>query len=220
MKNVLIEVALVFILFAGCSTTYKVTNFSTKEKFYEEFNNSFKERETKVTLVNDSSFFVRSGVEINHDTLLSFEKLEEKIHRRFALSDVADIGFSGSTTTSASVTLKNGNKLTGDEVKVTKDSISFVESKSIVVMNALVPTNKIKTISYKDRWRRMPLGVLTGAPLGFLSGIALVNIFKIKDYHGDADYLGTSLQMTVVGVLAGCITSYLIGFDEMYQFNP
>jgi len=220
MKKIYLVGAFILIFFTGCSSTYNVTDFPTKEKFYEEFNDTFKEREAKVTLVNDSSFIAQNGVEINHDTLFSFEKLEEKIHRRFALSDVADIDLPGSTTTSASVLLKNGDKLTGDEVKVTKDSISFVESKRLLVMNALVPTDKIKTISYKDRWRRLPLGVLAGAPLGFLSGIALVSIFKIKDYHGDADYLGTSLQMTMVGLLAGCITSYLIGFDEIYQFNP
>jgi len=220
MKKIYLVGTFILIFFTGCSSTYKVTDFSSKEKFYEEFNNNFKEREAKVTLVNDSSFIAQNGVEINHDTLLSFVNLEEKKNRRFALSDVADIYFPGSTTTSASVALKNGDKLTGDEVKVTKDSISFVESKRLLVMNALAPTYNIKTISYKDRWRRMPLGVLAGAPLGFLSGIALVNIFKIKDYHGDADYLGTSLQMTMVGLLAGCITSYLIGFDEIYQFNP
>ncbi|NCQ17593.1 MAG: hypothetical protein GW805_04640 [Ignavibacteria bacterium] len=220
MKNIYFAGAFIFIFFTGCSSTYTVTDFGTKEKFYEEFNNNFKDREAKVTLVDDSSFIAQNGVEINHDTLLSFKKLEEKIHRRFALSDVTDIYFPGSTTTSASVALKNGNKLTGDEVKVTKDSISFVESKSIVVIKTLVPTDIIKTISYNDRWRRMPLGVLTGAPLGFLSGIALVNVFRIKDYHGGLDYPGVSFQMTVLGVLTGCITSYLIGFDYIYQFNP
>jgi len=220
MKNIYLAGAFIFILFTGCSSTFTVTDFGTKEKFYEEFSNNFKDREVKVALVNDSSFIAQNGVEINHDTLLSFVNLEEKKNRQFALSDVAVIDFLGSKTTSASVLLKNGNKLNGIEVSVTKDSIKFVESKSLLVLNSLVPTDKIKTISYKDRWRRLPLGVLAGAPLGFLSGIALVSIFKIKDYHGDANYLGTSLQMTVVGVLAGCITSYLIGFDEIYQFNP
>jgi len=78
MKKLFLAIAFFVVLFPGCSSTYTVTDFGTKEKFYEEFNNSFKEREVKVTLVNDSSFIVQNGIEINHDTLLSFVNLEEK----------------------------------------------------------------------------------------------------------------------------------------------
>lgn len=220
MKIVIIEIALVFILFEGCSTTYRVTDFPSKEKFYGECNKNFKDNEASIILVNDSTLASPKGFEIKHDTLFTYVNLEEKIIRQFALSDIAELQFSGNSTASAFIVLKNGSKFDGVNATVTKDSIMFVEIKNIVQAKPLVPIDEIKIISHKDRWRRMPLGVLAGAPLGFLSGFALVNIFKIKDYHGQADYFGTSLQMTVVGVLAGCITSYLIGFNEIYQFNP
>lgn len=220
MKKIYFVGAFIFILFTGCSSTYTVTDFGTKEKFYEEFNETFKEREAKVTLVNDSSFIALNGVEINHDTLVSFVNLEEKKNRRFALSEVVDIEFLGSTITTASVLLKNSDKLTGNEVKVTKDSISFVESKSLISSKKIESIDKIKQISYKNRWKRMPLGVLAGAPLGLLSGITLGNVLKTKDAEGNPSIFSMVLQMTAVGVLTGCITSYLIGFDYIYQFNP
>jgi len=220
MKNTYLVAALLLILLSGCSSTYKVTDFPTKEKFYEEFNDTFKDREAKVTLVNDSSFIAQYGVVIKNDMLLSFVNMEEKINRQFALSEVVDINFIGSTITSASVILKNGDKLKGEEVRVTKDSIIFVENKSLVVMNTLVPTDKIKTISYIDRWRRMPLGVLAGAPLGLLSGIALGHILGTKDEKGNPDISAITFQMTFFGVLTGCIASYFIGFDQIYKFTP
>jgi len=217
MKNIFIVIALLFIFLTGCSSTYKVTDFPSKEKFYEEFNNSFKEREAKVTLVNDSSFFVRSGVEINHDTLLSFEKLEEKIHRRFALSDVADIGFSGSTTTSASVVLKDGDKLTGAEVKVTKDSISFVGVKSLITSNTVAQIDKVKTVTFKNRWYGLRLWAITGALTG--GCIGLLNVKSFSTSHWESQELMYFPIGAGVGFIIGAIGGYFFGYPITYEFN-
>jgi len=204
----------------GCSTTYRVTDFSSKEKFYHECNNNFKDRDVKVTLKNDSILACPKGIEIKGDTLYKYVNQEEKKIRHYALSDIAELQFSNKSAASAFILLKNGSKYEDVEATVAKDSVMFVEIKSRVEANPLVPIDEIKTIIHKDRSRRMPLGVLAGAPLGFLSGFALVNIFKLKDYHGDADYGGVASQTTLFGIIAGCVTSYLIGFDEVYKFNP
>ena len=59
----------IFLFLVGCSTTYKVTNYSSEEEFYKDFNNSAYNREDlKITLSNDSSF-VSIGAIIRNDTI-------------------------------------------------------------------------------------------------------------------------------------------------------
>jgi len=220
MKNIYFAEVFILIFFTGCSSTYKVKNFSTKEKFYEEFNNSFKNREAKVVLTNDSTFIALNGVDIKNDTLYSYIFTEENQPMQFSLADVADIEFISDHIASAKIFLKNGEKLNGNKVKVTKDSINFIESKSLMLLKKLESIDKIKRVTYKNRWKRMPLAILAGAPLGAFSGIVFSKLLDTRDYKGNPDYFIGVINMTVVGVLTGCITSYLIGFDYIYQFNP
>jgi hypothetical protein len=69
MKIFYYSLPVVFLFLIGCSSTYKVTDFSTKEIFQNNFNNSAKDTRVKVTLINDSSFVVSEGTEIKNDDL-------------------------------------------------------------------------------------------------------------------------------------------------------
>ena len=53
----------------GCSSIYTERYFSSKEKFYKDFNKSAFNKTLKVTLKNDSSFICSNGAEIKYDTL-------------------------------------------------------------------------------------------------------------------------------------------------------
>ncbi len=220
MKNIYLFGILFILFFTGCSSTYKVTDFPAREKFYEDFNETFKDREAKVILTNDSSFIAPNGIEIKNDTLYSYIFTEENQPMQFSLADVADVEFIRDHIASAKIFLKNGEKLNGSKVKVTKDSINFIENKSLMLFKKLESVDKIKRVTYKNRWKRMPLAILAGAPLGAFSGIVFSKLLDTRDYKGNPDYFIGVINMTLVGVLSGCIISYLIGFDEIYQFNP
>jgi hypothetical protein len=53
----------------GCSSSYTLSHYSTKDRFYRDFNNSVGDKDLKITLVNDSLYLTTGGGVIKHDTL-------------------------------------------------------------------------------------------------------------------------------------------------------
>src|ERR1039457_5796741 len=89
------------LILMGCSSTYTIQNFSSKEKFYQDFNNSVKERDIKVVLSNDSSFTLMHGAVLENDTLFAFGQYNEKKYMSLALSDLEKINYTGNDYKSA-----------------------------------------------------------------------------------------------------------------------
>ncbi|MHB8581161.1 MAG: hypothetical protein ACYDA4_15065 [Ignavibacteriaceae bacterium] len=69
MKIIYLLSSIFLLILTGCSTTYNISQFSSREKFYESFNNFAKTKKVKVTLTNDSSFYVHEGAYILDDSL-------------------------------------------------------------------------------------------------------------------------------------------------------
>ena len=220
MKNIYGLFFLLALLLMGCSSTYTIKDFPSKEKFYEDFNNSAQNKDVNVTLINDSSFTINDGTVLENDTLISYGKLEGKDKRSFALSDITEIRYANNDSSSASVLFKNGDKLRGENIITDHDSIYFVTMKTSIARNNIVPIDKVKKVSYNNRLIRMPLGLLAGAPLGLLSGIVLGHVFHTTDDKGYPDVSNITIEMTFVGTLAGIIVSCIIGYNYIYQFNP
>jgi hypothetical protein len=192
----------------------------TKDNYYEYFNKSVKDKTVKITLQNDSSFTNLVGIVLENDTLISYGKLEGWKKSKYALSDIAEIKYTSNDFKSASILLRNGDKISGENIITNRDSIFFVYMKTITIRNHIVPIDKVKTVSYKNRWIRMPLGLLAGTPLGLLSGIMLGHVFHTTDEKGNPDVLNISMEMAFLGGIVGIITSSIIGYDYIYQFNP
>ena len=74
MKIFYLITAVFLLSLIGCSSTYKVSDFSSKDKFYEDFNNLARNKSVKVTLLNDSSFSINSGAAIQNDSLYSLRE--------------------------------------------------------------------------------------------------------------------------------------------------
>ena len=89
------------LLLAGCSSTYRVSDFSSREKFYEDFNNSVKNKELKITLVNDSSFSVLEGSKITDDSLDLILNFQNKEHT-LAADEIENIKYYGDSYSSPS----------------------------------------------------------------------------------------------------------------------
>jgi hypothetical protein len=53
----------------GCSSTYTIKDFSSKDKFYQSFNTSVKDHDMNITFTNDSLFEITGGGNLKQDTL-------------------------------------------------------------------------------------------------------------------------------------------------------
>jgi hypothetical protein len=206
----------------GCSSTYTIKDFSTKDKYYEDFNNSIKNKDVNITLINDSSFTLNGGAILENDTLFSFAKLEEKNMRIFALSDITEIRYTNNDSSSASIIFKNGEIIRGKNIRTDNDSIYFNLKTSTTENNiapAYIEINKVKTVTYKTRLRSSLLGILYGAITGLITAIIVGNSFtNNKDDSGKAEEY--YLFAPPIGAIIGGIAGGLIGWNTIYQFNP
>ncbi|MFA6025643.1 MAG: hypothetical protein WC727_04320 [Ignavibacteriaceae bacterium] len=168
--------------------------------------------------MNDSTFTIEDGTVIENDILFSFGKLEEKKNMRFELSDISEINYSSNDYQTAIVLLKNGGELTAENIRIIHDSINFVEIKTLITKNNIVPIDKVKTASYKNRWRNIPLGAITGILSGGIIGYLWGN--NVKDYHGDYQGSFGLIGGAFLGFITCGVLGSVIGRNIIYQFNP
>jgi hypothetical protein len=219
VKNIYSLLSVLALLLMGCSSTHTIKDFPSKEKFYQDFNNSAKNKDVKIILVKDSSFAINDGIALENDTLFSYVILEGKDSRSFALSEITEIKYTNNDYKSASVLFKNGDKLIGEDIRTNRDSIYFVTMKKLLTRNNIISINKVKTISYKNRLIRIPLGILAGGLIGLVSGIFYAS--RPNTSKDDSGLIsGSIVGGAVIGVLIGSIVSYCIGYNYYYQFNP
>src|ERR1035437_523103 len=203
----------------GCSSTYTIKDFPSKEKFYQSFNKSEKDKNIKVVLRNDSSFTVMHGAVLENDTLFAFGEYNEKKYMSLTLSDLEKINYTSNDYKSANVLRKNGAELYCENIIINHDSIYFDRIKTVLTEENIAPVNKVKTISYKNRLIRIPLGILTGGIVGLATGILYATSPQgRKDDSGFAS--GAIISVTFLGAVIGSIISYCFGYDYYYQFSP
>jgi len=100
----------------GCSSTYKVTDYPSKEKFYEDINNSIGNRDFNV-VTDDSSFTGFRGSEIKNDSLYAVTRIIEK-KETISSEDIKEIKYFGKAyeEPSADIWLKNGEELRAENL--------------------------------------------------------------------------------------------------------
>ena len=179
MKNLILSSVFLSMLFMGCYSNYTVRDFPTKEKFYEDFNNSVKNREIKITFIDDSLFYYSYGVILEHDTIFS------NMLTPYPLSEISKIDYSNSDYKSANILLKNGSELQVQDITMGKDSIYYYDNNSSIKGNYLFPVDKVKSISYKRTWPGIASGFLTGASLGFLTALLIGNSIDHSQHGSD-----------------------------------
>ena len=225
MKIFYLTGLIVSLFLIGCSSTYKVSNFSSKDKFYEDFNKFARNKNVDVTLANDSSFTIDNGVAIRNDTLYQLGREINSGNLELTLSSAKEINYTSNDYKSASILLKNGEKYQAEKIKLTQDSITFAYIKEVIIMNDIVPMNKVKKISYKNHW----LGVITGFIGGTLSGgvVGLFTVFSttangggISGQDSRPNPFGSAPYLILSGIFIGSAIGWIVGDTNTYQFNP
>ena len=74
IKNTVLILFLFLLSFEGCSTSYKISNYSSKHEYYKNYNEFASSREMEVTLTNDSSFEIGDSSILKDDSLFLINK--------------------------------------------------------------------------------------------------------------------------------------------------
>jgi len=224
MKKVFrFSIIIIPLIVFGCSSTYTVSDFSSKEKFYNDFNNFASDKNLEVKLVNDSSITVGNGF-ILGDTLYTPGFRIDRKSGKIALSDIKKIDYTGSDYKSANLLLKNGSQISVEEINVTNDTLSYTNSKKIITQDAVMPLTKIKEVRYKNRWFSTPAGFLGGGILGAYIGSKFPSYSYQTSNATGKPVSEPSANSAIIGlgsgVIIGTVAGYLIGYTYTYQFNP
>jgi hypothetical protein len=216
MKTLYLLVITFLLIFIGCSSTYTINDFPSKDKFYEDFNKSVKYKSAKVIMTNDSNFILLTEVKILNDTLIDFYDLQKDKYT-IKKSEIKDIQFYFNQSTasySADIRLNNGSEIKEDNIILLPDSsIQFSKSKKIY---RDLPVSKIKTISYKNHF----LGSLSFFGIGLCAGGVIGGIYQAIG-TGYSTPIGTPVLLsTALGAIFGSIYGGLEGYTYTYQFNP
>ena len=211
----------------GCSSTYKVTDYPSKEKFYEDINSSIENRNFNV-VADDSSFTGFRGSEIKNDSLYAVTRIIEK-EETISSEDIKEIKYFGKAyeEPSADIWLKNGEELRAENlINLSGSKLQFT---NIKINSGYIPIDKVKEISYKDKWK----GTLIGIPRGFACGIIIGGILGANGtivhvneggMHPTFDpwssMIGGAALGAVVGIVVGPIVGYITGWNNIFQFKP
>jgi hypothetical protein len=91
MKIIIFIVTFISLFLIGCSSIYTVKDFSSKDKYYEDFNSFVKNKNVKVTLNNDSSLTTFENTRISDDTLILMGQNENAAIKYIPLRNVKTI---------------------------------------------------------------------------------------------------------------------------------
>ena len=204
----------------GCSSTYRVIDYPSKEKFQEDINSSIKNRNFDV-VTDDSSFTCLEGSKINNDSLYAITRIQEE-KETIPLRDIREIKYFGKAheVPSAYIWLKNGEEIKKDDVRIIPDSM--IQFTNLKISDAYIPIYKIKEINYKTRWTGVPIGFLCGVLAGGLIGSIgwIINVKSGGNEPLQFDALFSIIKGALLGAIIGPIVGYIVGWDNAFQFKP
>ena len=197
----------------GCSATYRIGDFSSKDKFYEDFNKSASSKSLNIILNNDNTFSAGSGAMILNDSLffLVQSQRDEKIKR----DKIKDIQYTGSDMSNlyAIIELKNGNKATAKNVNILSDS--SINATVYYHIKKQISIDGIKSINYKNHWLGLTKGAIIGTVGGFATGFIVASSAQLTS---DGPVVA-GFVMTALGLIVGSIIGWNGGVIHTYEFT-
>ena len=225
MKIIYLISSISLLIFTGCYSTYQVSDFSSRVKFYEDFNKSVNDKTVKVTFTNDSSFFMSNGAAIENDSLY-FPKEEIKSGiKKIALTDIKGINYTNQSRTTALIILNNDKRYRAEQILINRDSIEFSYTK-VITLQYVTSLNNVRNISYKNRWLGVIPGFIGGSISGFIAGVIAIqatpgtfNTSGPQHYYTGASNIPPIIAASSC-VILGIAYGWYMGFNYTNQFNP
>ncbi len=225
MKTIYLLSSVFLLILTGCYSTYNVSDFSSKDKFFEDFNKSVNEKAVKVTLSNDSSFFMNNGAAIENDSLYSpGEEIKSGI-KNIALSYIKGINYANQSRTTALIILNDDKRYRAEQILINRDSIEFSYTK-VITLKYVTSLNNVRDISYKNRWLGVIPGFIGGSISGLMAGLIAIQLTPPTfNTSGPLVYpTGTSNAPPIIAasscIILGIAYGWFKGFNYTYQFNP
>jgi len=207
------------LILMSCSSIYTEKNFSSKEKLYQNFNNSAKGTPVDVTFINDSSVIFQNGALIENDTLYAYKYLFNIQKGKVNLSEIQKIDYTGNDYNSAVLFLKNGKRINAENIKTENNTMKFSIIDKVKARQNVAALSLLKKASYKNRWLGLLPGSIVGTVLGFIGGAILYSILISKEKHDNLTKAYISLLMVPIGAVAGLIWGWISGYNYTYKFN-
>ncbi len=218
-SSILIALVSVFsFINSGCSSTYHISDFSSKANFYSDFNNFARGKNLKVTLRNDSSFTALQGTKIKNDSLYVpciLEKKELVTLKRNEIESIVDF-YNENNNHSIKLYLKNGKELDEKSVRFLADTSLQFETKVNKILSIPIDITYVRSVTYKKNWP----GILPGILVGFLSSFVVAGLGESGN-SGDTGIFASGAAMFIgvpLGTLIGGIIGWLIGYNYHYYF--
>ncbi|MGA7721951.1 MAG: hypothetical protein WCA84_12355 [Ignavibacteriaceae bacterium] len=218
MKIFYLLIPVLPLLLIGCSSTYNVADFPSKDKFYADFNKSASDKSLKIIMNNDSTINAGNGALISNDSLLITIPVqkEEKISR----DNIEELIYNSYDPNIINkIILKNGKSITSDRISILPDSsVSFFD---YVSTNESLSLNNVKKISYKNHWLGLPVGLIFGPLIGYGLGISLGEAISQSSFSSasSADK-ATIYVISSIGFVTVSVLGWVNGWTYTYIFNP
>jgi hypothetical protein len=219
------------LFYIGCSTVYTVKDYSSREKFYNKFNESVSGKEVNVKLTNDSLLSSLGAVIVN-DTLYSLEHIVYNQYMKIPVSKLKDIEYKRLNGKSATILLTNEKEIKATEIKYSADSLGFYAEYKSTERVSIAVIDKVKEVRYNSHWGNLGTKILAGTALGaatgFTTGMIIDNNSKSSSNtgrpdgsnQGEDDFALVGCVLGVpVGTVIGLIVGWCTGYNYIYKFN-
>jgi hypothetical protein len=225
MKILNLIVGFLTLILIGCSTIYRVSDFASKEKYYEDFNNFASNKHLKITLKNDSSFITQKGTKISNESVILLYGYQSNTFDIIPKQDINKVinFYDENSNQTIKILLKNGNEINEKDIGYLPDSSIKIAVTKIINFDKSIPLTNVKEISYNRHW----LGIIPGFFAGIPIGAFLAEAKLIPSSHTDGnsnvatyDYINATLIGIPVGIIIGSTVGWFIGYTYTYQFNP
>lgn len=219
MKISIFFILVALTVFFGCSTTRLLKYSSSKEKFYKDYNSSAGNSDIKITLIDESIVYHDDHSVIRNDTLYAFQRESDAKNYNIPAAEIKKINYLTNDYKNADLLLNDGERLVAKNILISDDSIHFTGIRELIVKKQLNPVDDIKVISYKNHWKGVVPGSLSGILLGGLLGTSGW-ILHPPDDRGHFAQAEATIAGALSGLIIGGVVGYILGFNVNYQFTP
>lgn len=205
-----------FIFITGCSVSNRISNYPSKEEYYNKINSYLKNKPVSVIIKKDSILY-SSDVTIKNNEIDAVERNISRIERTVLIKDIKLIEYTSNNleNLSGNLLLSTGERIYAENIKPYNDSLHFLNIKQDF-LRVSIPLSQVESLRIKNNF----YGALNGFSIGIIGGAAggLALIHTGRKTASSDKAMGT-IGGALVGCITGAIIGYIIGSNEYFYFK-